>query len=68
MNEGPFLRTGDLGFREGGELFITGRIKDEIIIDGQNTIRDVELTVERPMPRFGQDRDCVSVEQDSARN
>ncbi len=46
--EGPFLRTGDLGFVRGGELFVTGRIKDLIIIDGQNHYpQDVELTVEK---------------------
>jgi acyl-CoA synthetase (AMP-forming)/AMP-acid ligase II len=33
---GPYLRTGDLGFRLGGELFVTGRIKDLIIVNGRN--------------------------------
>ena len=31
-----YLRTGDLGFFNGGELFITGRIKELIIINGRN--------------------------------
>jgi acyl-CoA synthetase (AMP-forming)/AMP-acid ligase II len=49
--EGPFLRTGDLGFLQDGELFITGRIKDVIIIRGQNHYpQDIELTVEKSHP------------------
>ena len=45
--EGPFLRTGDLGFLRDGDLFITGRIKDLIIIHGQNYYpNDVEYAAE----------------------
>ncbi|HYH47875.1 MAG TPA: fatty acyl-AMP ligase [Thermoanaerobaculia bacterium] len=45
---GPFLRTGDLGFRRDGELFITGRIKDLIILRGRNLYpQDLELSAER---------------------
>ena len=49
--EGPFLRTGDLGFLVDGELFVTGRLKDVIIINGQNHYpQDLERTVERHHP------------------
>jgi acyl-CoA synthetase (AMP-forming)/AMP-acid ligase II len=38
--DGPFLRTGDLGFLRGEELFITGRIKELIIVRGRNYYPD----------------------------
>ena len=41
-----FLRTGDLGFIYSGELFVTGRLKDLIVIRGQNYYpQDIELSV-----------------------
>jgi acyl-CoA synthetase (AMP-forming)/AMP-acid ligase II len=44
--EGPFLRTGDLGFLDRSELYVTGRIKDLIIINGKNHYpQDIEHTV-----------------------
>ena len=49
--EGPFLRTGDLGFLNEDNLFVTGRLKDLIIIRGVNHYpQDIELTVEQSHP------------------
>src|SRR5712692_8682608 len=49
--EGPFLRTGDLGFILDDELFVTGRLKDLIILRGRNYYpQDIELTVEQSHP------------------
>ena len=51
--EGPFLRTGDLGFLRDGQLFVTGRLKDVIIIRGRNYYpEDIERSVERADPAF----------------
>jgi amino acid adenylation domain-containing protein/FkbH-like protein len=44
--EGPFLRTGDLGFILNDELYLTGRLKDLIIIRGRNLYpQDLEFSV-----------------------
>ncbi|HVT17881.1 MAG TPA: non-ribosomal peptide synthase/polyketide synthase [Thermoanaerobaculia bacterium] len=46
-----FLRTGDLGFVASGELFVTGRLKDLVILHGRNLYpQDIELTAERSDP------------------
>lgn len=48
---GGYLRTGDLGFVRSGELFVTGRIKDLIIVNGRNIYpQDVEANVGRVDP------------------
>jgi len=45
-----FLRTGDLGFLADGRLFITGRVKDLVIVDGRNIyLHDVEATIARAL-------------------
>jgi len=54
--EGPFLRTGDLGFLKEGELFVTGRQKDLLVVRGRNHYpQDLEQTAEEchPMLRSG---------------
>lgn len=49
--DGTFLRSGDLGFVHDGELFVTGRLKDLIIIRGKNHYpQDLEYTIERAHP------------------
>ncbi len=59
-SEGPFLRTGDLGFLLDGELFVTGRVKDLIIVHGVNYHpQDVERTIQRSHPRLRPDSGAV---------
>ncbi|NSL85202.1 fatty acyl-AMP ligase [Chitinophaga sp. Mgbs1] len=44
--KGPFFRTGDLGFIREGLLYITGRLKDCLIVNGKNYYpQDIEFTV-----------------------
>jgi acyl-CoA synthetase (AMP-forming)/AMP-acid ligase II len=54
---GPWLRTGDLGFWYAGELYVTGRIKDLIIIDGRNHYpQDIEFTAQEAHPGIRPER------------
>lgn len=49
--EGPFVRTGDLGFVRNGDLFVTGRLKELIIIRGANHVpHEIERTAEEAHP------------------
>lgn len=58
--DGPFLRTGDLGFIRDGQLFVTGRIKDVIVIRGANYYpHDIEHTVESSHPALRPDAGAV---------
>jgi acyl-CoA synthetase (AMP-forming)/AMP-acid ligase II len=53
--EGPFLRTGDLGFLAEGEVFVTGRLKDLLIFHGRNHYpQDIEETVQSVHPALRQ--------------
>jgi acyl-CoA synthetase (AMP-forming)/AMP-acid ligase II len=58
--ERDFLRTGDLGFVFGDQLFVTGRIKDVIILDGLNHYpHDIELTVGTSHPAIREGFCCA---------
>ncbi|MBV8416370.1 MAG: acyltransferase domain-containing protein, partial [Verrucomicrobia bacterium] len=49
--DGPFLRTGDLGFVQEGEVYITGRLKDIVIVRGFNHYpQDIEGTIQNSDP------------------
>ncbi|MBJ9975343.1 non-ribosomal peptide synthetase [Pseudomonas sp. S75] len=55
-----WLRTGDLGFMRAGELFVTGRLKDMLIVRGQNLYpQDLEKTLESEVPVLRKGRVAV---------
>ncbi len=80
-SEGPFLRTGDLGFLHAGELYVTGRRSDRLVIRGMNVYpQDVEATAAASHPLLrahgaaafgvpvdGEERLVVAVEATRAR-
>jgi myxalamid-type polyketide synthase MxaB len=64
--ETTYLRTGDLGFLNAGELFITGRRKDLMIIRGRNHYpQDIEWTVQNCHPALQSDA-CAAFSVDVA--
>ncbi|WP_347449506.1 amino acid adenylation domain-containing protein [Pantoea stewartii] len=51
-----YLRTGDLGFLYEGQLYVTGRLKEVLIVRGRNHYpQDIEHTVQRACPEFVRD-------------
>jgi amino acid adenylation domain-containing protein len=55
-----YLRSGDLGVQVGGELFITGRIKDLIVVRGRNHYpQDLEYTAEQAWPGLAANRQAA---------
>jgi iturin family lipopeptide synthetase A len=78
---GPFLRTGDIGFADAdGRLYITGRLKELIIVRGKNHYpQDIEATARAAAPHLSagraaafavddQDRECVVLVQEVRRD
>ncbi|KVE31056.1 AMP-binding protein [Burkholderia sp. TSV86] len=67
--EGPYLRTGDLGFVLDGELFVTGRLKDLLIVNGRNLYpQDIEHFIRELHPALGAGMGAVfAVEADGER-
>jgi long chain fatty acid CoA FadD26 len=63
---GPWLRTGDLGVISEGELFIMGRLKDLLIVDGRNHYPDdIESTIREIT---GGRVAAIAVEDDTSEN
>ncbi len=64
--EGPFLRTGDLGFVSDGQLYIAGRLKDSWIIAGANYYpEDIEYSIERAIPSIRPGRICAFMTEET---
>lgn len=58
--DGPYLRTGDLGLLQDGELYVTGRCKDLLIVNGRNLYpQDIEEFVQDVHPALAGSRGVV---------
>jgi acyl-CoA synthetase (AMP-forming)/AMP-acid ligase II len=65
---GPYLRTGDLGFRAGGELFVTGRIKDLLVVGDRSFYpTDVERACQAAVPALRRECGAAFVTDDERR-
>jgi thioester reductase-like protein len=71
-DERRYLRTGDLGFLDDGELFVCGRLTDMVIVSGRNIFpNDIEALLEGAVPStltghvvaFGARQDDASTER-----
>ncbi|WP_405672271.1 fatty acyl-AMP ligase [Streptomyces sp. NBC_01530] len=63
-----FLATGDLGFVHGGQVFVTGRRKDAIILNGLNYYpHDIEAALHGAHPALREDRCCAFSVDDGSR-
>jgi acyl-CoA synthetase (AMP-forming)/AMP-acid ligase II len=59
-----WLRTGDLGFQLDGDLFVTGRLKEMIIVHGQNFFPEDVEAIARNVPGVYRRR-CVAVAEET---
>jgi acyl-CoA synthetase (AMP-forming)/AMP-acid ligase II len=67
-DDGPYLRTGDLGFRVSGELFVTGRIKDLLVVGNRSFYpTDVERACQAAVPQLRRECGAAFVTGDDAR-
>jgi nonribosomal peptide synthetase protein BlmVI len=56
VDSGPYLRTGDCGFARDGELFVTGRVSDLIVVRGRNHYpHEIEQTASEAYPGLRRD-------------
>ncbi|MGE3343061.1 MAG: AMP-binding protein [Vicinamibacterales bacterium] len=66
-SDGPWLKTGDLGFLHDGELYVTGRAKETIIVGGENIYpQDIEQVLNED-PALAPGRNVAFGVEDKAR-
>ncbi|MEP8623894.1 beta-ketoacyl synthase N-terminal-like domain-containing protein [Enterobacter cloacae] len=59
-NPHPWLRSGDMGFLQGSHLYVTGRLKELLIVNGQNHYpTDIEETIRQSDPVLAEATVCV---------